>query len=131
MFHDATEYCNSLYEDAKFSHDDNCWFPSLGCAALDRASKSAYDVLPPVFVVSKTMIDFGGSTRDVGSFISEHEAIDFMLHWTGNGDCLQLYRTDQLVGYVDLWSRCLAFVRVDDTPVRPSYSHVCDEDIPF
>lgn len=99
---------NKLDEHYVFYHDENCYMPEYFCRALEEAKSKANEVLPPMYVVIVESIDFGGSDT-VGCFPEMQKAINFMRGWTGYGDILALYRTDQRIGYVDCWDRYMTY----------------------
>lgn len=122
--------CPDLKERLVFYHDENCYMPEPMCDAIARAGMSLRDLRP--YRVTKTSIDFGFRMTAIRSFATEAEAIDFMLAYDGDGDCLHLrhgqMHDEQVIGYVDLWERELRFVRSDPTPAVVDTS---DVDLPF
>ena len=128
-FSEPDSTCPDLYESSEFCHDENCWMPTLRCAALGRAREIVHAASPQPYIVSKTMVDEGFRTYVVGCFEHEHEAISFMLSWQGDGDGLTLRYGGETIGTVNLWSRALTFERVEHTHVPKHFRY--DSDIPF
>ena len=129
-----SQSCPDLKEELVFYHDENCYMPEPFCDAIERAGMALRDLKP--YRVTKTMVDLGFQVSAVRSFATEHEAIDFMLTYDGDGDCLHLVHgqlwDEETIGYVDLWKRDLEFIKVDThTRVYHDSNDVDDEDIPF
>jgi len=119
--------CSDLKERLVFWHDENCYMPESYCDALRRAGLALREARP--YLVTKTMVDLGFSEHPVRSFVTETEAVSFMLSYDGDGDCLHLEHDQQVVGYVDLWRRELSFVPVVE--VQRDYVSISDDELPF
>lgn len=120
--------CQDLYEYSKYYPEENCYMPTLHCGAIGSARCKLLKQ-GTTYIVTEVGIDFGGYSRDIRSFATEAEAIDFMLDWQGSGDFLRLSKDGRCVGTVDLWHRYPEFVRA----ISMEYDHkvISDDELPF
>lgn len=133
MFANDSTYCQDLKLMMVFYHDENCWMPTEFCDAIARANMALRDT--KLYRVTKTMVDSGFKAVSIRSFATETEAIDFMLSYDGDGDCLHLVHgqmsNEETIGYVDLWSRNPTFVRLPKLQVYRDCNEAFDDELPF
>lgn len=123
--------CPDLMEYSKWCYDENCYMPTLRCGAIGSARCKLLQQ-GTTYIVTEVGIDFGGYSRDIRSFASESEAIDFMLDWQGSGDFLRLTKDERCVGTLELDGyQTFVYAMNPTMQVYRDCNEVSDDELPF